>query len=142
MTSRTVARKQKKRPGTAGEAIMWKKTRNKGERGERGWGGLELRDTGFIGQATIGRGQAAEALKAPTPRYSLTSSGAPIIGHQLTCPICAPSGLIEASSVIHLAFGCAVFFFGQACCASTAELVLYGYSNLLACRIVIPQPLT
>ena len=49
--SRTVATKQKKRPGTAEDAIM-ENTRDKGENGERGWG-LELpRVTRFIGRPT------------------------------------------------------------------------------------------
>ena len=45
MTSRTVAMKQKKRPGTAGEAIT-DKTRYKEKEGNAG-GGLELRVTRF-----------------------------------------------------------------------------------------------
>ena len=36
MTSRTVARKQKKRPGTAGDAIMWKRHGIREEEGSAG----------------------------------------------------------------------------------------------------------
>lgn len=84
--SKTVATKQKKRPGTAGEAIMCDETRNKDEGEERGWEGLEPNGARFIGRTK---------LAAPTPRIlPLTSPMAPTIGHH-------PRG--TCSSIIHLA---------------------------------------
>lgn len=116
MMSKTVATKQKKRPGTAGEAIMCDETRNKDEGEERGWEGLEPNGARFIGRTK---------LAAPTPRIlPLTSPMAPTIGHHPrgTCP-----------SIVHLAVLCNHTHKTTAHPQATAPL--YSSSSLLAVSI-------